>query len=213
MSDLKLPPKPDPDTGLPKPPAGPLDNSWGSSHRRPTDRSTSPPASPEGQGRAIEWITRTWKGAYQVTATYLVLLFGLFSLKYWGIGWTTDWVLWLVIAVLCGIGTLISGATIAQEAGADWFRYGKSSWVKTYELNEVKLDKAWGADRLELKDTDGREVSIKIINIQDNPDLWNLVYNGILHSVHYGGATANERARTRLHLDLEARMPSGDDPA
>jgi hypothetical protein len=55
-------------------------------------------------------------------------------------------------------------------------------------------------------------VSIKIINIQDNPDLWNLVYNGILHSVHHGGATANERARQRLHLDLKDPLFSDEEP-
>jgi hypothetical protein len=34
-----------------------------------------------------------------------------------------------------------------------------------------------------------------------------------LHSVHYGGATVNERARIRLHLDPDARLVSGEDPA
>jgi len=36
--------------------------------------------------------------------------------------------------------------------------------------------------------------------IQQNPELWNLVYNGIRHSVHRGGAETNRRALDRLQL-------------
>jgi hypothetical protein len=212
MNDPELPPRPDPSTGLPRPPAAPLDNSWGSSHRRPTDRTAQAPDPPPGQGPALEWIQKTWKTFRQASITCLVLLVAVLTLKDWGIGWVTVWWLWFLVIVLSGLAGLAIWSSDAMEAGASWFRHGKS-WVKTYELTEIKLEKAWGADNLELRDAEDRVISIKITDIQDNPDLWNLVYNGILHSVIQGGATTNQRARERLHLDQNDRLSSTDDPA
>jgi hypothetical protein len=210
MSDATLPPKPDPDTGLPRPPAGPLDNSWGSSHRHPTDRTTVAPESPPGQSRTLEWIPRSWKKFKQYSIFYVILLVGFITLKDWGIAWVEDWRVWLMVAVLSGLGALATWSSDDMAAGADWFRYGKT-WVKIYELTEVKLDKAMVADNLELKDAVGHEVSITITSIQNNLDLWNLVYNGILYSVHEGGAMVNERARDRLRLDLDDPLLSDGD--
>jgi hypothetical protein len=141
---------------------------------------------------------------------YVVILVAFMTLKDLGLGWVTDWWLWLAIGSLSGLGTLLTGATEGMEAGADWFRYRKS-WIRTYELIEIKLEKAWGTDSLSLKDADGRQLSIKIYDIQTNPDLWNLVYNGILHSVHRGGAVANERAVVRLRLDEPRSASAADD--
>jgi hypothetical protein len=160
----------------------------------------------------LEWIPRTWRTFRQAAITCFVILVGFITFRDWGIGWIADWKAWLLVVVLSGLAGLGTWASDDMEAGADWFSYGKS-WVRTYELTEVKLDKAWAVDRLELTDADGREISIKIIDIQNNPDLWNLVYNGILHSVHEGGAAVNERARQRLRLDLADRLPFGDDVA
>jgi len=142
----------------------------------------------------------------------VILLGGFLTLKDWGIDWMTHWTLWLTVMIISGLAALATWSSDDMEAGADWFSYGKT-WVKTYELTEVKLSKAWGADDLEFKDAVGHEVSISILDIQNNPELWDLVYNGILHSMHYGGATANQRARDRLQLNLDDRLPSGDDPA
>jgi hypothetical protein len=62
------------------------------------------------------------------------------------------------------------GVAHTRSPSFTWcFFHGKKRWVKTYELTEIKLAKAWGADKLELKDADGREVWIKITDIQDNP--------------------------------------------
>jgi hypothetical protein len=207
MSDVRLPPKPNPNTGMPRPPAAPLDNSWGRSHRRPTDRATSSPAPPAGQGPALEWIPRSWRSLRHYFVLYVILLIGFLTLKNWGITWFGDWVLWLTVLILSALGAAATWASDDMEAGADWFKYGKS-WVKTYELTAIRLEKAWGSDRLELKDAHGRAVSIQILGIQTNPDLWNLVYNGILHSVHYGGAVANERAVARLRLDEPKSFPA-----
>jgi hypothetical protein len=210
VSDVKLPPRPQPDTGLPRPPAAPLDNSWGTSHRRGTDRTSTPPAPPGGQGTTLEWISRSWKAIPQVALFIFVILAGFATLKDWGIGWMRVWWLWLVAGGLSLLAGLAVWSSEGMEAGADWFKYG-GSWVKTYELTEVNLEKSWGSDRLELKDVDGHDLSIKMLNIQINPDLWNLVYNGILHSVHYGGAVANERAVVRLRLDEPRSASAADD--
>jgi hypothetical protein len=208
---MKLPPKPDPDTGLPKPPEGPLENSWGKLNRRPTDRSSLAPVPPPGQSPTLEWVLRTGKTFRGTALTCLLLSLVVLTLKDWGIGWMSVWWLWFLALGLSALAGLVIWSTGAMAAGADWFWY-VGSWVQTYELTEIKLNKAWGPDELKLKDADGHEIWIETVKIQKNPDLWDLVYNGILHSVHYGGAIADERARNRLHLDLDDRLPSGDDP-
>jgi hypothetical protein len=210
MSGVTLPPKPDADTGLPRPPKAPLDNSWGTSHRHSTDRATSAPTPPPDQSPTLEWIPRSRKTFWQVAVSCFVILIVVALLKDWGLGWAGVWWVWPAFAVISILAGLAVWSSDDMEAGADWFSYGKS-WVKTYELTHLEQKKAWASDSLELKDAAGREVSIKITDIQTNPDLWNLVYNGILHSVHYGGAHVNQRAVERLQLDAHDRLPSTDD--
>jgi hypothetical protein len=138
------------------------------------------------------------------------ILVGYMTLRDWGIGWMLSRWLWLTNIIISLLTGIVIRHSDAMEAGADWFKYGKS-WVRIYELTVVKLDKAWGSDRLELKDSGDREVWIKIADIQNNPDLWNLVYNGILHSVHRGGAVVNERAVVCLLLDEPRSASAADD--
>lgn len=102
-----------------------------------------------------------------------------------------------------------------MAAGANWFRRARRSWVATYDLVSVRVTKAWAANNLELKDSAGRGLSVKLTDIQENHRLWDLVYNGILHSVYSGRARTNQLARETLRLQEtvsvvdESGQPSG----
>lgn len=211
MTTGKLPPKPDPVTGLPRPPRAPLDGSWGHGHRRPTNRGSTPPEPPPGQGPTLEWTTSPWKSVPRGLAIMVAIAVGFLTLRNGGIGWVTHWVNWLIILILSALGVLFAAwAAGGVAAGVEWVRYGKT-WIKTYELTEVKLGEPRSPTTLVLKDADGREFSLGLMMFQKNPDLWDLVYNGVLHSVHHGGATVNERAREELMLDPQLHFVYDDE--
>ncbi|WP_156365509.1 hypothetical protein [Sciscionella sediminilitoris] len=113
------------------------------------------------------------------------------------------WYLWLIIAIAFAYPLLfIRGKT--TTCGPDWLMYNGNVWVKTYELNEIKVTKYAGGYHITLKDTSGRGMMLDLRTVQELPYLWNYVYLGIMHSVVYGGATADNEAIKRLQLP--ARM-------
>ena len=57
---------------------------------------------------------------------------------------------------------------------------------------------------LDLKDRDGREVRVNSSDVQEDRDIWDLVYNGMLHSVIIGGAETNGM----VHSALEVPRPA-----
>ncbi|MGH3390176.1 MAG: hypothetical protein ACRDOO_15010 [Actinomadura sp.] len=128
-----------------------------------------------------------------------------------GIEWATSWENWLIILIFSLLGGLfVIWAEGGLAAGSDWLRDGKMH-VKTYELTEIKLGESRSPNLLVLRDIDGHEFSIGLMLLQSNPDLWDLVYNGMLHSVHHGGAIINDRARERLLLDPRLHLVYDDD--
>lgn len=193
---MTLPPKPDEQTGEPRPPQAPIAVDW--KRREITDRAAHDvPAAPNGHGPALEW-HRDPGGSFWVTA--LLVAGGLvvvFSVVTWGFEWVTTWWLWLFFLT----GPLL-GIRVARScwysAGADWYQQG-DNFVSTYYLGSVHL-RAGLIDNLELKDRNGNEVNAQLDDIQRNQALWDLVYNGILHSVRNGGAETNDRARLLLEL-------------
>lgn len=73
-------------------------------------------------------------------------------------------------------------------------------WVDVYQLTEVRIKAAGVNQMLRLKDSAGRQVSVKISDVQRNQALWDLAYNGILHSVVVGSADPPKGTRTILEL-------------
>lgn len=88
-----------------------------------------------------------------------------------------------------------------MSAGAEWVALSDDAYVNTYELTTVKVHVDGAAHSIEMVDHNGRYLRPKIGSLQRNHRLWDLVYNGILHSVHVGGAETNKRARDYLRLD------------
>lgn len=108
-----------------------------------------------------------------------------------------QWFAWVFIVGFGVIGfcTVTSGAC---AAGAQWFSCGKR-WVRQYELTSVTVRMRFSNRSLRLVDQDGRKAVAFIGDAQANQDLWDLVCNGVLHSVATGAET-NWVARRALKL-------------
>jgi len=113
--------------------------------------------------------------------------------------WMSMWDMWVLIAA-CGLFIYWRFGREWFAAGAVWAQVGKS-WVNTYELVEIKFS-VDGLNRvLRLKDSSGRQIySFRLRNVQANPRMWDLVYNGILHSVASGNCEVAPKARKVLML-------------
>lgn len=111
--------------------------------------------------------------------------------------WFETWWGWgLVVGV--GLLMLLVGRTFRISAGADWFM-DRKTLIKTYELVQVAVEKDMSEGELHLRDQRGQQVSVGLASLQSNETLWDLVYNGIRHSV-VNGAQVNRMAVERLHL-------------
>lgn len=124
------------------------------------------------------------------------------------IDWVTIWQCWAVIAAAM---LLLYYGFRGQEysAGSDWSA-GNVGWVRTYELVKVKAQATGSGLYINMTDSDGRELSYKLISIiASDPRIWNYTYNGILHSVIAGGAETNKQ----LHLQLKLPYPEPARPA
>ncbi|MFI0355143.1 hypothetical protein [Actinomadura sp. 9N407] len=217
MSHLPVPPRPDPLTGRPRPPDAPLQG-------EPRARDNSPGGakldSPNGRGPALAWLNPRRRDVigliavsvglpvFTTTLIYITITQGLESeldgliamLGTEAYGWMPNPLLWLpaLVAMVAFAAGLYRKLWLA--AGADWLRYGNSR-VDTYELVRVSVNRYSETSILLLIDSGGSRVSIDARALMRNRDLWNLVYNGILHSVAYGGAAVDARTRALLQLD------------
>jgi hypothetical protein len=197
MKNRELPPRPDPDTGMPAPPEAPPHRGSKPAENGPGEPKVAPP---DGHGPALAWHNPLWwKDGFRPAITYVLPVLAVFLIiKDRGFGWTTTYWWWLL---LVGVSLLsvpyFRGRPFA--AGAAWFRYG-STWVNTYELVSIRVVAYYGFYSLKLEDADGHRISLQTGTIQQNRSLWNLVYNGIVHSA-YNGRLALDRI-TRATLEM-----------
>lgn len=191
-----LPSKPNPQSGKPRPPRAPVQDDW-RPQGRPDLEDANLPKIPAGVAPMLEWHTpdRRFKRRGALFIAVIVAAYGTF--QYQGFEWVAYWESW---AVMLG-GAAAMYYTLGHEgrtcAGADWFR-GTRGFVKTYDLVEVKIRRSIGWDVM-LKDSHGGKTVTPLDVLQQNRDLWDLVYNGIRHSVA-NGAKVNDRARDWLEL-------------
>ena len=129
------------------------------------------------------------------------LLFLYTTLHFHGFNWITEIRVWPAWLIILGIFPILYLSLRADQvaAGADWVQSGKQ-WVRTYELTSITLKPSGPNLMLQLIDRDGRKVRMSWSRIQDNRELWDLVYNGILHSVYLGHAEVDSGARHHLKL-------------
>lgn len=203
-----LPAVPDRATGEPRPPTAPTGDNAGSLHT-PIDRAPHrhPLCPPSDQGPVLEWNqTSTWL-ATKVSCVVALIAVGVVSLIQHGVSWTTTaWPAWIGIAVV----TLAMWVSMRREwlaAGAFWVQ-NRRAWVLHYELTRVEFHEpvllGWGRSNrpvtLRLTDSNARTVKARLRALQANPKMWDLVYNGILHSVASGRCDISPRAYFKLGL-------------
>lgn len=140
---------------------------------------------------------RRWSLLHAFSAVCVLVIAG--TVLSGGLGWVADWFSWAVIAATALYFFAVQrGAVFA--AGARWLTFG-NKWVRIYELAEVRV-KARGPNwwRIVLVDRNGRRVNAPLNQLVQNRELWDLVYNGILRSVHTGKVRTNRTARRLLRL-------------
>lgn len=193
-------PKPDPATGEPRPPRAPTNVAAQSAGKTDAQRARFPSA-PAGEGKVLEWYQQTNDTGVKAGFFASVLVVGFLCLKDWGVSWMSSWVLWMFVLVPVPVFYLY-GRAGGVSAGADWFASSKKTYVKLYELSSVTVTESVGVQpwNLELRDKHGGYAGASLRELQQNRALWDLVYNGIAHSVLRGPATANDKALEKLQL-------------
>ncbi|MBE9373011.1 hypothetical protein IQ251_00980 [Saccharopolyspora sp. HNM0983] len=113
------------------------------------------------------------------------------------------WLLWPVL--LLQFLTYAYGNRLSPcSAGAEWLRGADGRWVRTYELTRITARRnAALALVLEFHDRRRRTLEISVDSLRNNPRVWDLVHNGVLHSVVANKALTN----TRLHTSLQLPYP------
>ena len=204
LSVAELPPKPDSVTGLPRPPHAPgffgRDVPFETDEFREHDPAQRP-SPPEGQGPVLTWFRKNQKSARIGAIGLGLLLVAMLCIRN-GFGWLENPKYWAVWLLVLGFAAYIYFTTRHQRpsAGAEWLARGKK-WVRTYELVKVTCYTTLNGAYLRLVDGDGRKMWYPLVDFGlDDRLLWDLTYNGILHSVIAGGAKTNGMARRAIAL-------------
>jgi hypothetical protein len=207
-----LPPQPDPQTGQPRPPHAPALHTNRTPPELDRDRETTlsrKPKPPPEQGPVLAWYRASWYGTVRSgVGSFVLLLIGLTVLGWIkGIGFHIFgfWFIW-VIAVLAALGVAASTRKDWCAAGADWVMHQKA-WVRTYELVEIKTRGISNTIYVYLTDKDGRKIDASIDILQSDRLVWDLLYNGMRHSVAKGAALKGT-ARSALGLHSPTNPPT-----
>lgn len=202
-----LHPKPNPETGEPRPPRAPRSGrvpfNFGTRNSETKSKEQAPDP-PSGQGSTLEWnYHHNWNE--RIFAT-IVAFFGVglaVILYSSGIITGNKLILFLFVIPLAGFALAGHSQGSSCAAGAEWLLNTKDgSWVRTYELARITAS-GHAADTFTFEDREGRTLSIHMNGLYANPQLWDLVYNGIRHSVIRDGAEANQKIRVRIGLPMK----------
>lgn len=219
---LGLPPRPDRETGEPRPPRAPNTRGDEDESYQMWDAKRVP-TPPEDKGPPLQWhvlshpTTRLGMFALLLVAmvAFLIVREGTDTDPgpYGRWSWLGSWKVWLFLSALCA-GYVWYASRTKLSAGAEWLM-DRSSLVMLYELSEIRVYRK----RLHLRDIHGGIVRPHLSEVQENQDLWDLVYNGIVHSV-VNGAWLSQRAMGELylralliHMDNQGIPRSGARPA
>ncbi|MBA0123993.1 hypothetical protein H0B56_00365 [Haloechinothrix sp. YIM 98757] len=214
MEFPNLPSRPDPQSGEPFPPAG---RAFRGPDVLPEEdryrdlRVSAKPDPPSGLGPVLAWHrgnARRKVLAGAVLAGMTAAGLSLVSLAQGdGLGIWTFWFTWLLVVVAALIGAR-PGTYEVDAAGADWFQREKvwfrlvrqKEFVNLYELTRIDVGYRTGGTRILVLSDVLSTVRAPLMDFQMDRRMWDLVYNGILHSVA-GGARVNRNAWRELELD------------
>ncbi|OLT38782.1 hypothetical protein BJF85_08585 [Saccharomonospora sp. CUA-673] len=148
----------------------------------------------------MEWSAPT-KGVRVLAGVVMsVICLVVATFHYGGVGWVATWWMWLLILPWPFLFIFV-GREQRVSAGADWVVISTGDYVKMYELVKVTVHIDGMAHTVRMLDSAGRSARVRIGVLEINHRLWDLAYNGILHSVHVNAAETNKRAREYLLLD------------
>ncbi|WP_344854098.1 hypothetical protein [Amycolatopsis ultiminotia] len=127
----------------------------------------------------------------------LALVAGVSLVRGEGLSAFQYWQLWIVIAVFTFL-TSSPFTYLTYAAGADWLmversRWGvkKRTWIDLYNLTKVDASYGGTTFHLWLHSKEGG-FSRSTEELQRDRRIWDLTYNGILHSVASGAQVSNQ---------------------
>ncbi|WP_216212492.1 hypothetical protein [Amycolatopsis aidingensis] len=124
----------------------------------------------------------------------------LLSLINWDVSWLVrTWYLTLPLMLFFAGIVYRQASKDWLAAGATWFQH-RTAWVDLYELTEIEIGAAGAKTMLRMRNASGQNVHVALNDLQKNQAMWDLVYNGILHSVVIGHADPPAGTRTILKL-------------
>ncbi|WP_139320428.1 hypothetical protein [Saccharomonospora sp. CUA-673] len=127
----------------------------------------------------------------------MIVLVGFLFLRS-GMDWLGTWQLW-VFVVAVGVLFWFMPRGDRMSAGADWVDAGRHGSVRTYDLVSIDIRGTVGSHQLILRDRDGGTIDHDLNDFRENPFLWDLVFNGIRHSLA-GGAEITPEAHRVLQI-------------
>lgn len=137
------------------------------------------------------WRNPDWFQQVRVGAIgFAVMTLGVCGLQGLDPTWMTFVLPWLVILV----GSVLVGLRARKApiaVGAEWLRVGRH-WIRLYELTKIDTTRRKSELFLLLTDRDGRHFGANADELREHPPMYDLVYNGMLHSVVAGGAETDE---------------------
>lgn len=177
---------------------------------RPYDKAKDlgPEDPPPGHGPALEWFADAKSTMWGAAAVGLAIFAAFATWRWGGFGWMEVWYMWVVL-LACTSLFLLGRKSTRMTVGADWLIVHKMC-VDTYRLRSIRVTTGVNTHNLELTDGKGNKIDTQVYYLQKNRKLWDLVYNGILHSIVHHGADVNRRAVEHLQLQAVIRKPPID---
>ncbi|KID28298.1 hypothetical protein HQ32_04490, partial [Prauserella sp. Am3] len=197
----ELPPRPDPETGEPFPPHAPAYKGGDSGEEADATLSRrgilGPPNPPEGRGPALAWYRDSVAskiGDYFIAVATLVVascFVSLFKGDPFGEA-LIFWQLWIIIL----LGAILMSSAFTFEgifAGSDWlqtsiksavvFRRPRKSVLFFYDIVSISGSISGPTVYLAFEDSHGNVLWRMLHDLQKSRKVWDLFYNGIVHSV------------------------------
>jgi hypothetical protein len=87
----------------------------------------------------------------------------------------------------------------SSSVGSDWVAVGRQ-WVRVYELSDIRYRVGFHGTRLILKDSGGRKLSATLEELRSERLIWDICFDGMMHSVILGDAHTNRRVHLDLHV-------------
>lgn len=189
-------PIPDKVTGDPRPPTAPRTETT-SIYTTPgmPDTTGGPPSE---WGVALEWFSQPRGNIFQGSVGFFVFSLAVVTFMRGGFDWATDWFSWCSSGGL-GLMLYIDASRHRVLAGFQWVQTRKK-WVSTYELTRIRSTNIGLQRAMKLDDSHGHTLVLVLRHAQKNIELWDVVYDGIVHSVASGDCDISKAARRILKV-------------